>query len=1389
MGGRAWMAGSLVVAALASLCVAGVAADPDTRADSALGESESRLVDLRYELSVRLPNGVLPCELNPDEGVMHAVEKAVFDAINHDVAPLPRNAGVRLACVCEGERCDEHCAEDFHAPEERIAAPTIESALGAARAPAKITEKASVSSARTAAAARARVRSRFSDASRRSSDPAYFAEYGKYLDRDDDIPALGSARYYTLYEKCSMNATYYAAYEGACAGLTEEDGAYELEHKCRRPSFRRSYGSQCPHPSRAAGRPAAALVDPASDLEICQSKCAATKHCCNNDAGQGANQHLSCLQACVAVRSGVSGDECLSYCPEKRCAFEIGDARYVTCQTCDDVPAHAVRFGEAHKPAPYECSARYGSDEESCRAGCAAGTESTAETAEEATAPDDAEERSEASEIDGPETAADVAIEDWFKDHVGLSGCMPEVPTGQPYYLTLWEKCHTNWVFHKRNAARCEGLTEANGCAELERHCLRLRFAEEYHDQCEGVLLAQQTEEMIENAIAAESVSDDEGDEEIDVVAAVNAAVDARLEKYGLLTKDGDVTTANISPSQMKVLMEKLDSVIANVTASETSVEDKVDATIAEHLREMIQKEIAPAPPRRAPLVSETELLDSIKKMVQEDRLPPDESKIVLEKAVLFADAIVEGKHIDKIAMTLQVETEAAACALAFSTMDLDPDLGVCVAEVIAASRRTSLSLKSYHVTILLSAVTIDAPALEVALMHLADEGVTTMTTQIDPAAALEAAVPGCDATLLEKFKEEAEAIVEAEREEAKIEEARVTPASHVAPGPTVAPSSPPPAPPAPLESETWLLESVPASAAAEVTFLADAIAADATLEKISMTIQAESEEASCEVAFEMMQLDPSLGECSAVLVEDAARRKKLRRRMLAETLASYHVTILLRGDVVDAMALESALVHLATEGVATMTTETDPATELEAIEGVDKALVEAFEEEAEAAHAPATTSSPRPATDPEIGPAMGPAVAPPHLDDKTRRVSDCTTALERAAEETARFEELSDLEQCQARCASQNHCCNSDIAQGSNQKLSCLQACMVVKSGVAEEECLAYCPFKSCSRWIRGVHYASCQFCDDVPAHAGRYAADEIVAASYECSSKAGASSQTCEDGCRAGAATDPIVAAPGPPAKARAASGTAPGTEPGEATGEAPIRAEDAGGPLRGCSPEETADARARDGDHYVTLRFGVSVPAAVRAETIHAIKATATLDDVSRALERDEAFASAWPGRLARRDFKPVEGSEAVVDKGAASRAVADASSRSAERLEEATASSREVRPDGREAADAIAAAEAALEAHRAEALRLAAEVEGDMRTSSSGRYWQRAAALGAAAGGGGGSAETGSGWSFAAAGAAATAAAAAAVAASRAARDRGTAAERVPLTGFGATATVF
>ena len=146
-------------------------------------------------------------------------------------------------------------------------------------------------------------------------------------------------------------------------------------------------------------------------------------------------------------------------------------------------------------------------------------------------------------------------------------------------------------------------------------------------------------------------------------------------------------------------------------------------------------------------------------------------------------------------------------------------------------------------------------------------------------------------------------------------------------------------------------------------------------------------------VGAEIMQLDSSSGVCSASLIEESranASRSRLRlaRRALSvhsltdatslgeATLASYRVTILLSGDVVDAMALESALVHLAAEGITTMTTDSDPADLLRAVAGVDEALVDALEEEVESLHEPpnaSTTSSTI-----AMGPSMGPSVAPP---------------------------------------------------------------------------------------------------------------------------------------------------------------------------------------------------------------------------------------------------------------------------------------------------------------------------------------------------------------------------------------------------------------------------
>ena len=131
---------------------------------------------------------------------------------------------------------------------------------------------------------------------------------------------------------------------------------------------------------KAAAEAAAANMSP---LEQCQAKCAAENQCCNNDIRQGSNQNLSCLQACMVVKSGVSKDTCLGYCGTRTCTYNIGGQSYSACSVCDDVPAHQGYFGGSRgpkKPANYQCSATYGTNTDSCTVGCNAGAEGSAPT-------------------------------------------------------------------------------------------------------------------------------------------------------------------------------------------------------------------------------------------------------------------------------------------------------------------------------------------------------------------------------------------------------------------------------------------------------------------------------------------------------------------------------------------------------------------------------------------------------------------------------------------------------------------------------------------------------------------------------------------------------------------------------------------------------------------------------------------------------------------------------------------------------------------------------------------------------------------------------------------------------------------------------------------------
>ena len=173
--------------------------------------------------------------------------------------------------------------------------------------------------------------------------------------------------------------------------------------------------------------------------------------------------------------------------------------------------------------------------------------------------------------------------------------------------------------------------------------------------------------------------------------------------------------------------------------------------------------------------------------------------------------------------------------------------------------------------------------ALESALVHLAAEGVTTMTTEVDPATELEA-IPGVDEALVEAFEEEVEAAAPA-----KPSATATTTEADPAAGPAVAPPLPPPAP---IASETTLLAAVAEAAldeedgelmVAEATIMADAVASGRLVNQVSMTIEAADADAACAYAFAAMRIDASLGACEAEETAAENKKRRMRRRALGE--------------------------------------------------------------------------------------------------------------------------------------------------------------------------------------------------------------------------------------------------------------------------------------------------------------------------------------------------------------------------------------------------------------------------------------------------------------------------------------------------------------------------
>ena len=117
----------------------------------------------------------------------------------------------------------------------------------------------------------------------------------------------------------------------------------------------------------------------------------------------------------MVVRSGASKDECRNNCGTSECTREINGVTYESCQVCDDVPEHKDAFGDVFVGAPYECSAKYGTNEDSCLTGCEAGEmtlgpKTTEQVLENAPSPEEAVKEEERDEI----TDTHMATCDWY---------------------------------------------------------------------------------------------------------------------------------------------------------------------------------------------------------------------------------------------------------------------------------------------------------------------------------------------------------------------------------------------------------------------------------------------------------------------------------------------------------------------------------------------------------------------------------------------------------------------------------------------------------------------------------------------------------------------------------------------------------------------------------------------------------------------------------------------------------------------------------------------------------------------------------------------------------------------------------------------------------------
>jgi len=103
----------------------------------------------------------------------------------------------------------------------------------------------------------------------------------------------------------------------------------------------------------------------------------------------------------------------------------------------------------------------------------------------------------------------------------------------------------------------------------------------------------------------------------------------------------------------------------------------------------------------------------------------------------------------------------------------------------------------------------------------------------------------------------------------------------------------------------------------------------------------------------------------------------------------------------------------------------------------------------------------------------------------------------------------------CAQFCRDEDYCCNDNVQTGSNQYLSCFQACDIRNRGTDQATCLGHCADlaqnRGCSRTINGMTYGMCSVCADLTSDAKcQWGVAGPEACEYGCSATATATTTT---------------------------------------------------------------------------------------------------------------------------------------------------------------------------------------------------------------------------------------------------------------------------------------